>query len=106
MQANEVNLGKLFFSWNEVEDSSDGLSKFLNMALADSNLDEVRWMKALHYNAEWRVGVECIPCSSRTGVTDLDEEGHDSMMCGGEKVVTWLKVELLLSLTGDFPFKT
>ena len=45
--------------------------------------------------------VECRLGSSRTGSTGLDEEGHDVMRFGGEKVVTWLKVEMLLSSAKD-----
>ena len=49
--------------------------------------------------------VECRLCSSRIDVTSLDEEAHDAMRCGGEKVVTWLKVESLLLSPKDVPLE-
>ena len=50
--------------------------------------------------------VECRSCSSTIGVTNLDEEGHDAIRCGGEKVVTWLKVKMSLLLsTKDVPLE-
>ena len=49
--------------------------------------------------------VECRLCSSRIDVASLDEEVHDAMRCGGEKVVTWLKVESLLLSTKDVPLE-
>ena len=49
--------------------------------------------------------VECRSGSSRIGITGLDEEGNDDVRCGGEKVVTWSKVESLLLSTKDVPLE-
>ena len=51
------------------------------------------------------VGGECGSVSSRIVVTGLDEEGCDDVRCGGEKALTWLKVESLLLSTKDVPLE-
>ena len=85
MLAKDVNLMEFFFSLCEMVDSEDDLSRYLNVFLVDSNLDEVRCVKFMCSNAS----IERDVISSETdSAVSSDEEGCDDFRSGVEKVAT------------------
>ena len=98
---NEVWFKEFLFSADEMVDSIEDLNRCLNVVLINSNLDEIRCAKLLHWNVD-------LECRSGFSITD-SRKGSDEEGCGyfkhagartGDELATWVKVELqLLSLS-------
>ena len=81
----EFDLEEFFFSVDLMVDPNDDFNRSLSMVLVDLNLDEMRFIRLMHWNS----GFECRSGSSRIDSGKFsDEEGCVNLIHAGTEIET------------------